>query len=83
MAVIDNHPYESIRADEVREGDTLHHDGRPCVCWGIEAQGPSQVTLYLRGLSHSELDLWRPVTTWNSNPIWISEYDAKVTGRAS
>jgi len=82
MAEIDGQEFVSLRADEVLPGDLVHNDGQVCVAWGVERVGDSQVTLYFSTTADQP---WRDLgerTTWNSNPVWVGAYDARVTGRS-
>lgn len=80
MVEIDGHDYVSLRADEVREGDTVHL-GERLACWGAERRSEGHVELFVGTTADRPFELRPSVTTSSSNPVWVSSYDAQVTGR--
>jgi hypothetical protein len=71
--------YESLRADQVQAGDTVHMGvdaDRRCVVWGVEPRGASQTELFLGTCADVPFELLGSITEWNSNPVWVAAYDA-------
>lgn len=81
-ATIDGRLFESLRADEVQSGDTVYVAPHGlCVAYWVGPKGESQVELFLGTTSDLEFKDLGERVEWNSNPVWVSAYDARVTGR--
>lgn len=80
----DGDEWVSVTADLLREGDTIHLDGRAGVVWGVEPAS-EQVTLFIHdclgGGEFKQEHLREPLTIHGKNPVWLVAFDARVTGR--